>query len=157
MDQHAKKHGQPAAAPAASAGQGQSLDARIAAAQAAVAELGKQYLPWVRDDLVKAREALAAIRAGGDQAQPINDIFMVAHNIKGQAGSFGFDLLSAIGDLLCTLTRERKSANEGYIAVLTAHLDALDFVVAREISGNGGDEGIKLLTNLKTQIASIPR
>src|SRR5215470_16107418 len=84
------------------------MSATLKRAEAAVADLAKDYAAWALADVAKARKALA--RANDDpakRAQQVEALFRVAHDLKGQGASFGFALVTKIGQSLCTLTRDR--------------------------------------------------
>ena len=70
-------------------------------AEAAVAALADSFLEWITEDIDNAKKALAdAQDKPGDNQPLIRAIFEVVHNVKGQGGSFGYDLLTKIGGWL---------------------------------------------------------
>ena len=74
----------------------------VRAAEAAVAALADSFLEWIGEDIGRAKEALAAGQEKpGDNQPELRAIFEVVHNVKGQGGSFGYDLLTKIGGSLC--------------------------------------------------------
>ena len=125
-------------------------DAAIAAAEAAIAALAEKYVECVRVDLTAARAAF--VKAGEtlpDNSEAIGEIFAVCHNIKGQGSSFGYQLMTDIGGSICDLIRDCEPAPEARLKVIEAHLAALEFVIGREIKGDGGDAGRGLVDKLK--------
>jgi chemotaxis protein histidine kinase CheA len=132
-------------------------DDAVAAAEAAIAALAENYIVWVGDDLTTARAAF--VKAGEtlpDNADAIAEIFGVSHNVKGQGSSFGFHLMTHIGASLCDYIREGGPASEAKLKVIDAHLSALEFVLERQIKGDGGDAGQGLLDKLKGYVAAEP-
>lgn len=70
---------------------------RIRRAEAAIASLRSNFVAWVGDDLDAIRGHLAKARITSsidERLAAIEDIRRIAHNIKGQAGTFGFDALT---------------------------------------------------------------
>jgi hypothetical protein len=129
---------------------GSDQDAAVAAAESAIAALAEKYVVWVRDDLTAARAAFA--KAGEtlpDNSEAIGEIFAVCHNIKGQGSSFGYQLMTNIGGSLCDYIRDCEPTSEAGLKVIEAHLAALEFVIDREIKGDGGDAGQGLIDKLK--------
>lgn len=128
-------------------------DAAIAAAEAAeaaIAALAENYVVWVRDDLKTARDAF--VKAGEtlpDNSAAIAEMFAVCHNIKGQGGSFGYQLMTNIGGSLCDFIRDGGSVSDAGLKVIEAHLAALEFVIDRQIKGDGGDAGQGLIQKLR--------
>lgn len=126
-------------------------------AEAAVAALAANYSEWVKEDLGQAREALARAQdSAPDNGAAVAAIFGVCHNIKGQGGSFGYDLVTSIGESLCDYIREGEAASEKKLKVIEAHIAAIEFVVENKISGDGGDAGKDLVAKLARFVADTP-
>jgi chemotaxis protein histidine kinase CheA len=122
----------------------------IAAAEAAIAALAENYVVWVRDDLKNARAAFVRARETlPDNSEAIGEIFGISHNIKGQGGSFGYQLVTDIGESLCDFIRDGAPATDARLKVIEAHLGALEFVVERQIKGDGEQSGRALLDKLR--------
>src|SRR3546814_6468083 len=77
-----------------------AIAATLANAQAAVADLADQYIGWVNEDLVRL-EAAAKTAAGSTAPDKLTAVYDVAHDIKGQGSTFGYQLVPEIGALLC--------------------------------------------------------
>jgi chemotaxis protein histidine kinase CheA len=104
-------------------------------AAAAVAALAESFLEWFGEDIDCAKQALAAAKdKPGDNHAEIRPIFEVVHTVKGQGGSFGYDLLTSIGCSLCSCLRvETASASEKQLKVIAAHFAVMDFVLEKNI------------------------
>lgn len=122
----------------------------IRAAEAEVAALAESFTVWVKEDLEKAEAEFDRAKARpGENEDDIRKIFTVCHDIKGQAGSFGYSLMTQIGGSLCDAIREGGGADEERLKVIEGHLKAMKFIVDREITGDGGEVGQKLLYKLR--------
>lgn len=139
---------------------------RLARAEAAVADLAKSYVTWASADVEKCTEHLATARsvqpaanlpdgAVDDRMIAVQALYAVAHNIKGQGSSFGFPLMTRLGDSLCRLTRGKRRFPDGDLNVIQAHLDAMRLVLAQNIRGDGGALGDKLAQRLETLVTEI--
>ncbi len=126
-------------------------------AEAAVADLAKDYPAWALADVAKARAALTA--AGDDAAQrgeQIGALFRVAHDLKGQGASFGFPLVTKIGQSLCILTRDRmREYGPKEFDLAKSHLDAIDLVLTKGIKGEGGKVGTDLVAKLEFKVKDL--
>lgn len=127
-------------------------------AEAAVAALADSFLEWITEDIDRAKKALAEAQdKPGDNQPLIRAIFEVVHNVKGQGGSFGYDLLTKIGGSLCDYLRvESASADEKQLKVIAAHFAAIDFVLEKNIQGSGGAIGDQLIGKVSQLVANIP-
>ena len=127
----------------------EDLDAALRAAEEAVAELAANFATWVGEDLDKASAALGRAKsAPGVNRDAIEEIFGICHNIKGQAGSFGYDLMTKIAAMLCDYIRNAESLPHPPLGIVEGHLMALRFVLEHKIEGDGGEVGEKLVAKL---------
>lgn len=120
----------------------------VASAQAAVAGLADKYIGWVNDDLKRLDAAIAAV-TDGHNAAALRHVYGVAHDIKGQGSTFGYHLITDIGQLLCRYAEraiERKKVDR---AVIDAHVEAMRTVVDNRIQGPAGELGREIVEALK--------
>jgi chemotaxis protein histidine kinase CheA len=75
------------------------------------------------------------------QKQIIQSIFNLTHNIRGQGGTFGYDLITDIAASLCEFTDELDTCDAKAIKLINAHVDALRAVIMENATGDGGDTG----------------
>jgi chemotaxis protein histidine kinase CheA len=131
--------------------EGEGMAAMLARAQAAVADLAKDYSGWALADVARARRALAnAVADEPGRRGHIEELFRVAHDLKGQGASFGYPLVTRLGDSLCQLTRDRTLEYESrHLDLARSHLDAVQLVLTKEIKGDGGQVGADLVAKLQ--------
>ena len=127
-------------------------------AEAAVAALAESFIEWISEDIAKAKAALDDAKAKpGDNMAELKAIFEVVHNVKGQGGSFGYNLLTKIGGSLCDYIRDASApADEQQLKVIAAHFAAIDFVLEKNIQGDGGDIGSQLTGKIASLVANVP-
>jgi hypothetical protein len=129
------------------------MEAVLARAQAAVADLAKTYAPNTIADLDRCVALLKAAREDANaRAASVRDLYGIAHNIKGQGSSFGYPLVTRIGHSLCTLVRQERDFSDADLGVMQAHLDALRLILAKDIKGDGGETGAKLAARLENMV-----
>lgn len=85
------------------------------------------------------------LQASRDAA--VLELRRLCHDIKGEAGSFGYPLLSDIADLFGNYLRETQSAAQRREAV-KGYVDAFHVVWTHKIKGEGGEIGRQLLASL---------
>lgn len=125
-----------------------NLDA-LAKAEAVIANLADDYLDWVREDFVRLEAAYDVLVSGeGDDEANLEALFQIAHDMKGQGGSFGYDLMTAIGDHMCRLLEKVDKAGPLEIQMIRLHIDAMRVVITKELKHDGGAEGRKLMMGL---------
>jgi len=133
------------------------LEAVLARAQAAVADLAKNYIPSTTADLDRCAALLKTARDdSAARANAVRDLYGIAHNIKGQGSSFGYPLVTRIAHSLCGLVRRERAFVDADLGIIQAHLDALRLILAKDIKGEGGEIGAKLAARLETMVIQAP-
>ncbi|NVK17524.1 MAG: response regulator [Methylocystaceae bacterium] len=94
-------------------------------------------------------EALLAPGARGDHFHKIN---LLAHELRGQGGTFGYPLISVFGKMLYECTMEGCKETDASVEVVKAHIDAMRAVLREKIMGDGGVIGRELLQGLQQAV-----
>ena len=120
-------------------------------------ELLDLYLTGVTQDLVKLEKFLAEL--DGD-ARPwresVSDMRVIVHNVKGQGTSFGFPMMTGVGDSLYQLVLAlRKRPGPDTIKVMAAHVDALRTIIDHDIRTEGGALGQQVIARLKSLTGKV--
>ena len=119
-------------------------------AEEVIVGMTDSYLDWVVEDLKKIDKAYAKLEAAtGDGKEELEGIFQVSHDIKGQGGSFGYDLMTAIGNEPCRLIEKIDTPGPGEIEAIKVHIDAMKLVIGEDMKGQGGKAGEEILAGLQ--------
>ncbi|MBC8270216.1 MAG: Hpt domain-containing protein [Rhodospirillaceae bacterium] len=130
--------------------------AAIERAESVIANMADDYLDWVEDDLVKIANAQKELKANRDKSEEYLDkVFQVAHDMKGQGGSFGYDLMTILGNDLCRFIEGKKTASDVDIEVIDLYISTMQIVISKRMSGDGGPAGNEVLTGLAAVVAKI--
>ena len=123
-------------------------DDRLAMAEAAIEALKGDYKEQLRVDVEQLSNIWAAGGPLAPNAESAEALFVVAHNLKGQAGTFGYDLVTSVSASLCELLRAGQPSGAKAKAV-GQHVSVLNRIVEKDITGTGGNMGAKLLQALQ--------
>lgn len=82
-----------------------------------------------------------------------SEINGLAHELRGQGGTFGYPLISIFGKSLFDSTREGCPLTENQVEIVKAHIDAMRAVIREKISGDGGDVGKEIVESLQQAIS----
>lgn len=123
-------------------------DDMIAQAEAAVAALRDSYREQLVADAAALMEIWARLEKGAAPAEVLHEIHAVAHNVKGQGGSFGYDLVTSIGASLCDFIRSGDRSSADGLNIVHAHLKILKMVGDNDVSGTGGETGERIVAKL---------
>ena len=136
------------------------LDPKMAVLKAlnAAKDLMDSYQGWAVDDLQalwKAFEITEKARYRG--ADDVRRMYSIAHEIRGQGGTFGFPLITVLGDSLCKFLDRRATLDATDLDVVRIHILAMKAVFRQGLKGDGGPlaaELPKLLLALRTRVES---
>ena len=118
-------------------------------AEAAIEGMCDDYLDWVQKDLANIDAAFDLLKSQkGAERENLDQIFLLAHDMKGQGGTFGFNLITTIADQLCRLVDKKDFTNKNGFDAIRVHIDAMRVVISKKIKGHGGKEGERVLKGL---------
>lgn len=124
--------------------------ASLARAEAALAGLSEDYLRWAEADATALAACLADLAAAPDRsAECMARLFRVAHDMKGQAGTFGYPLVTTVAARLCRLVAATSHPDGPALDHITAHVEALAAIIADRLAGDGGEAGRAILRRLR--------
>ena len=125
-------------------------------AESVIAELADSYLEWVEEDLIKIRQASERLQKNdGDKTADIDAVFQVAHDMKGQGGSFNYDLMTILGNDLCRFIEGKSDLSKTDMEVIDLYIGTMNIVISQRMSGDGGPEGQKVLSGLAAVVQKI--
>lgn len=127
----------------------QELDFVLLQCNLAVARMIGDLASGAQADLAVLKEAAKALRASGGVPDDIAALCWIAHDLKGLGSSAGFPLLATVGERLCRLLRDRRTADGAMLDLIDRHIDAMDLILSEPITGDGGAEGTALLDTLR--------
>lgn len=131
-------------------------EAIVARAEAAIAALKDDYraaLGPIFGELAALYRAAA--ERPGVNATELRSLYAHAFDMKGSGGTFGYALISRIGDLLCAFLMRTTVAGRRELTLIGLHVDALATVIREGIEGDGGEIGRVLLTSLEAAAAKV--
>jgi hypothetical protein len=126
------------------------LKETLARAEEATTALRANYTEWARIDVDHTQALLdAATKAPAGRREQLDLLYAAMHNIKGQGSSFGYPLVTRLGQSLCRLVAPGRVVDDAGLKIAQAHLDALKLVLEQKIAGKGGEVGEKLAARLE--------
>jgi len=121
----------------------------IAMAELQIRGMTTEYILRTDESIAECIALAIHLRAQKDRtAGDIRQIFRKLHDIKGQGGTFDYHLITASGAIACNIVRERPSLSDEALVVLEKCIQAMQTVLQRRITGNGGENGKKLVEKL---------
>ena len=97
----------------------------VARAEKALADLSTEFSSWMDSECERLDQARRSIAAGGFTAASKDALFHAAHDIKGEAATFGFPLVALAADSLCRLIEHTPVPARIPIKLVDQHVDAV--------------------------------
>lgn len=126
----------------------------LEAAKSQIAEMADDYTDWVKDsitDLVNAHEEAQASFGQAEEQMKIamEKINLLAHELRGQGGVFGYPLITEFGKSLRNCTGASARVTENLLEFVKAHIDGITAVIKGSMKGDGGALGKEMLESLE--------
>jgi len=129
----------------------------IQAAEKRIQALVGDYADWVRKYITSMSESEAALSIDPEDKQSnkkhIANINRIAHELRGQGGTFDYPLTTKLSKSLyeVTLDPEKQVTNDRK-KLIDAHIDAIRTVFKNRITGDGGEIGLALLHDIEVAV-----
>ena len=121
-------------------------DDPVARAEQALAELSGEFAAWMDLECDRLDTARQRVRIDGFDDSTKEALFHAAHDLKGQAATFGFPAVASAADSLCRLIELTPDAKRIPALLVDQHVDAVR-AIYREYARSDAEDLAKLLTN----------
>ncbi len=130
---------------------------RLARAEAVIEKMTANYLDWVEADLKKLETELAALKPGAAEGdERVDRIYRTSHDIKGQGGSFGYQLMTEVGALMCRYIENLQGPlTQEDIDLMKLCYKSMRAVISGRLSGDGGEAGRMVIDGLGKVAAKV--
>lgn len=109
-------------------------DDPVARAEQALAGLSGEFQGWMNTECARLAAAHAAMQAGGITSATRNELFRAAHDIKGDAATFGFPTAGAAAESLCRIIEHAPDLAAVPAGLIAHHINAIQAII-RENAG----------------------
>jgi HPt (histidine-containing phosphotransfer) domain-containing protein len=120
-------------------------DDPVARAEKALEALSSEFGGWMDSECGRLDKARNAISTGGFTKMTKDALFHAAHDIKGEAATFGFPALAAAADSLCRLIEYTPDMTHIPLKLVVQHVDAVR-AIYREYARSDAEELAAMLT-----------
>jgi HPt (histidine-containing phosphotransfer) domain-containing protein len=105
------------------------LDDPVARAEKALAGLSGEFKNWMTIEADRLSAAHAAILRNGFTNDTREELFRAAHDIKGDAATFGFPSAGAAAESLCRIIEHAPELDEVPPGLIAHHINAIQAIV----------------------------
>jgi chemotaxis protein histidine kinase CheA len=104
-------------------------DDPVTRAEKALAGLSGEFRSWMAIEADRLTAAHAAIQKHGFDDKACAELFRAAHDIKGDAATFGYPAAAATADSLCRIIEHAPDLEKVPLDLITHHVQAVQAIV----------------------------
>lgn len=119
-------------------------------AEIAVDELAVDYEKRLQEEVGAFDEAFRAMRRTG--VYDLRSLYAYAHRLRGEAGTYGYPLITAIGNTLARYLDSCETLDAVGCEIVESHISALRAVAFRKVKGDGGEIGAQVVEGLAQMV-----
>jgi HPt (histidine-containing phosphotransfer) domain-containing protein len=105
------------------------IDDPVARAEEALAGLSGEFKTWMLTEADRLSTAHAAIMKDGFSEEASGELFRAAHDIKGDAATFGFPAAAATAESLCRVIEHAPDLEKVPPELIAHHINAIQAIV----------------------------
>jgi HPt (histidine-containing phosphotransfer) domain-containing protein len=104
-------------------------DDPVARAEQALAQLSGEFAGWMQSECERLEAARQNIKRNGFNKKSHDELFRAAHDIRGEAATFGYPEVAGTADSLCRLVEHTPEMARIPLALVDQHVDAVRAIV----------------------------
>jgi chemotaxis protein histidine kinase CheA len=105
------------------------IDDAVARAEQALADLSGEFGGWMSSECERLSAAHAAMVASGATDAVWQELFRAAHDIKGDAATFGYPTAAEAADSLCRIIEHAPDLSQVPADLIEVHVTAVQAIV----------------------------
>jgi HPt (histidine-containing phosphotransfer) domain-containing protein len=120
-------------------------DDPVARAEKALADLSAEFSNWMELECERLDAARKSIKTSGFTPKTKDALFHAAHDIKGEAATFGYPAVASAADSLCRLVEYTPDVTRLPVKLIDQHVDAVRAII-REYDRSDAADLARMLT-----------
>jgi hypothetical protein len=101
----------------------------IEAAEAALKAISGDFSSWMNDECERLDAARRKVKGMGLFKETRQELFLAAHDLKGDATTLGYPEVAPAADSLCRLLEHSPNLNKIPLTIVDQHVDAIRAIV----------------------------
>jgi chemotaxis protein histidine kinase CheA len=124
-------------------------DDPIARADAALAQLSSEFSNWMLAECARIETARQAIKLSGMSDHTHSALFRAAHDVKGEAATFGYPEVVGVADSLCRLLEHTPEIARIPLVLVDQHVDAIRAMTRENTRADRAEVASELVRRLR--------
>jgi len=123
--------------------------AAIERAEQALSELKTEFEGWMKLECDRLDAARQRAKAEGLRRTARDELFHAAHDIKGEAKTFGYPLAAEVADSLCRLIEHTPDPRQIPFKLVDQHVDGIRAIIREDARETSDPVGSAMVTRLR--------
>lgn len=128
---------------------------RIARAETAIEEMKEEFSGWIQEETEDLLAAQTEWMSAPEDDAARSVFFRRAHDLKGQATTLGYPLVSRIASSLCDLLAEESVEYDECSTLTAQHVAAIKAAVRADIRDTANSTAASLATELEAAVRRL--
>lgn len=124
-------------------------DDPVARAEAALVELSSEFSDWMQTECERLEKARQNVKRKGFTEKTRETLFHAAHDIKGEAATFGYPEAAGVAESLCRLLEHTPELARIPIKLVDQHVDAVRAITREHARPDVADVASELTQRLR--------
>lgn len=119
-----------------------------------LARVSLEFADWALSYLASLSDyCTEALLHPTQRPKHFEEINLLAHELRGQGGTFGYPLITTFAKSLYDCTGKGCNVSDASVEVVKAHIDSMRAVLKERIKGDGGEVGKQIFKGLRKAIS----
>ncbi|MCH8521625.1 Hpt domain-containing protein [Glycocaulis sp.] len=129
--------------------------AAIARAEAALEEIKHEFRNWLGEEVNKLEAALTRVHAEGLEGDAGDELFTVAHDLRGLGTTYDYPLVTRMAASLSRLVETSEKRANVPLGLVEAHVGAIRAALRQNIRTDDNAVGRSLAEELETRVIAL--
>lgn len=124
-------------------------DDPVARAEQALETLSSEFTVWMDSECERLETARRQVRTAGLGGPARDELFRAAHDIKGEAATFGYPLAGEAANSLCRLIEHTPDPERVPVELIDKHVDAIRAIIRENVRPDAEQVAQRLIARLR--------
>jgi hypothetical protein len=125
-------------------------------AQAAIDEMAQDYPDWAMGQIDQLAERHKRLVFSPDtRPEHYKEVHRIAHDMKGQGGTFGYPMVSTIAESLYRTTSTEARYTDAEVEIVKAHIDSIRIILNSRTKDPDSETGTRVQRVLDSVIRKL--
>ncbi|MCW8914339.1 MAG: Hpt domain-containing protein [Magnetovibrio sp.] len=128
---------------------------KFTAANEVIASYSKQFALRLPGELSNIEDLHASLSASPTDEDLQKKLFTAVHDLKGQAGTFDYMMITVVGNDLCRFIEHAQSITPPHLKVMLYHIEAMKIIAQKRMTGDEPEGAQRMIDTLHSMTQKV--